>query len=165
MLWTRIVLQFYLFINPNFFLVGVEQFKTSRTQVTFRERTRLIPFEWLQGMGTSVNLFGWITFGSFFWILGIGKHQSIPQTLTSTVRQITALLSLLTFKEYFNRQSDDYWLCPSHPLRASRKITTQHPTKNVMKFYVKTMKRILGMSEKKWVNNRKEKEKKSPSKS
>lgn len=34
-----------------------------------------------------------------------------------------------------------------------------------MTFYVKTMKRILGMSEKKWVNNRKEKEKKSPLKS
>lgn len=35
-----------------------------------------------------------------------------------------------------------------------------------MTFYVKTMKRVLGMSEKKWVNNRKEKEKKkSPSKS
>lgn len=31
-----------------------------------------------------------------------------------------------------------------------------------MTFYVKTMKRILGMSEKKWVNNRKEKEKKKP---
>lgn len=29
-----------------------------------------------------------------------------------------------------------------------------------MTFYVNSMKRILGMSEKKWVNNRKEKEKK-----
>lgn len=36
---------FIFLLTLIFFLVGVEQFKTTRTQVTFREITRLIPFE------------------------------------------------------------------------------------------------------------------------
>lgn len=107
---SLLVLLLFFLLTWIFWVGWGEQFKTSRTQKRHREITSLVLFEWLQGLWLqglwqSVPSSGWSHLVSFFWILGIGKHQSIAQTITSTLKQMTVTLRMPTFKkEYFNRQ-------------------------------------------------------------
>lgn len=105
------------------FWVGVElsSLKHQGHRGHTREITSLVLFEWLQGLWPSVPTSGWSHLVSFFWILGIGEHPSIPHTITSTLKQMAVTQGMLTLKEPSNRQqANDSWLCPVHSLKAAR---------------------------------------------
>lgn len=133
-----------------------------------REITSLVLFEWLRGLWPSVPTSGWSHLVSFFWILGIGEHPSVPHTITSTLKQMTVTQGMLTFKESSNRQqANGSWLCPVHSLKAASKLITKHSIKKVTTIYVKTMEKIES-SQKRSVlttENKKKEKKKGTSKS
>lgn len=169
MVSTKIVFLYYYFINLDFFFGGggggVEhQGHRGHT----REITSLVLFEWLRGLWPSVPTSGWSHLVSFFWILGIGEHPSVPHTITSTLKQMTVTQGMLTFKESSNRQqANGSWLCPVHSLKAASKLITKHSIKKVTTIYVKTMEKIES-SQKRSVlttENKKKEKKKGTSKS
>lgn len=132
MVSTKIVFLYY-YINLDFFFwVGVElsSLKHQGHKGHTREITSLVLFEWLWGLWPSVPTSGWSHLVSFFWILGIGEHPSVPHTITSTLKQMTVTQGMLTFKESSNRQqANDSWVCPIRSLKAASKLIIKHSIK------------------------------------